>query len=57
MKTGTTDRAGNCIVASTDVRNGGEIQTVIAVVIGAENKKMRNEQTSVLLDYARQYYR
>ena len=57
MKSGTTDRAGRCLVASMDVRAGGEIQTVIAVVLGAENQKLRYEQTMALLSYARQYYR
>ena len=53
MKTGTTDRAGNCFVASMDVKVNGEVQTVIAVILGAVTKKMRNEQMSVLLEYAR----
>ena len=57
MKSGTTDRAGCCLVASMDVRVNGEIQTVIAVVLGAENQKLRYEQTMTLLSYARQYYR
>ena len=57
MKSGTTDRAGRCLVASMDVRADGQIQTVIAVVLGAENQKLRYEQTMTLLAYARQYYR
>lgn len=57
MKSGTTDRAGRCLVTSMDVRVNGEIQTVIAVVLGAENQKLRYEQTMALLAYARQYYR
>ena len=57
MKSGTTDRAGRCLVASMDLRVNGEIQTVIAVVLGAENQKLRYEQTVTLLAYARQYYR
>lgn len=57
MKTGTTDRAGNCIVASMDIKADDEVQTIVAVLLGAETKKMRNEQLSVLLEYARQYYR
>ncbi len=57
MKSGTTDRAGCCLVASMDVRVNGEIQTVIAVVLGAENQKLRYEQTMTLLAYARQHYR
>ena len=57
MKSGTTDRAGSCLVASIDVKAGGELQTVIAVVLGAENQKLRYEQTMTLLAYARQYYR
>ena len=57
MKSGTTDRAGRCLVASMDVRVDGEIQTVIAVVLGAENQKLRYEQTMALLTYARQHYR
>ena len=56
MKSGTTDRAGCCLVASMDVRVNGEIQTVIAVVLGAENQKLRYEQTMTLLTYARQHY-
>ena len=57
LKTGTTDRAGNCMVAGMDVSVNGETQTVIAVVLGAETKLMRNEQTAVLLEYARQQAR
>ncbi len=57
MKSGTTDRAGRCLVASMEVKVNGEIQTVIAVVLGAENQKLRYEQTMTLLAYARQYYR
>ena len=57
MKSGTTDRAGRCLIASMDVRVDGEIQTVIAVVLGAENQKLRYEQTVTLLALARQHYR
>lgn len=57
MKTGTTDRAGNCMVASMDIKSNGKVQTIVAVILGAETKKMRNEQMSVLLEYARQYCR
>ena len=57
MKSGTTDRAGCCMVASMDIKVNDEVQTVIAVVLGAENNKLRFEQTSALLAYAKQYYR
>lgn len=47
LKTGHTEEAGYCLVASAE-RSG---ERWIAVVMGAESERMREQQVSTLLDY------
>ncbi len=56
LKTGTTNRAGTCLIATMPVQNGEETTRVIAIVLGAEDSKERGEKTAMLLEYAKQYY-
>ncbi len=56
LKTGTTNRAGCCLVATMPVQNGDTQTRVIAIVLGAEDSTERAEKTGVLLQYGREYY-
>lgn len=47
IKTGTTDKAGNCLCAGVD-RNG---TSMISVVLGAETSEKRFDDTRLILDY------
>lgn len=52
LKTGYTDDAGYCLVASA-LRNG---MRVISVIMGAPNNKVRMEETQRLLNYAFRFF-
>ena len=52
LKTGMTDNAGYCM-AVTAKRNG---MRLLAIVLGEENGKVRNMETSELLDYGFNLY-
>lgn len=56
LKTGSTNRAGSCLVAVMPVKVGTSTQKVIAIVMGAEDTSEQAEKTGVLLKYAKQYY-
>lgn len=56
LKTGSTNRAGSCLVAVMPVKVGSSTQKVIAIVMGAEDTAEQAEKTGVLLKYAKQYY-
>lgn len=56
LKTGTTNRAGCCLVTTMPIKNGEKSQRVIAIVLGAESSAERAEKPGVLLQYAKQYY-
>ena len=47
LKTGSTDKAGYCISATAE-RDG---MTLIAVIMGAESRDVRNSEARSLLDY------
>ncbi|HZK70385.1 MAG TPA: D-alanyl-D-alanine carboxypeptidase family protein, partial [Clostridia bacterium] len=47
IKTGTTDKAGNCLCAGVE-RNGTNL---ISVVLGAKTSEMRFADTKLILDY------
>lgn len=52
LKTGMTDNAGYCM-AVTAKKNG---MRLLAIVLGEENGKVRNQETSQLLDYGFNLY-
>ena len=52
LKTGMTDNAGYCM-AVTAKRNG---MRLLAIVLGESNGKVRNQETSELLDYGFNLY-
>ena len=56
LKTGSTNRAGYCVVASLPVTVGEETHTVVAIVLGAEAADLRGQCAEILLRYARNYY-
>ncbi len=53
LKTGSTNKAGFCLVATLPVTLGEETHTAIAVVLGAESPDVRNQAAELLLRYAR----
>ena len=56
LKTGNTTRAGYCLAASLPLRVGGEVHTVLAIVLGAETPTMRNQAAHILLRHAQREY-
>lgn len=56
LKTGSTNRAGYCVVATLPVTMGDETHTIVAVVLGAETAELRGQGAEILLRYARDYY-
>lgn len=56
LKTGTTNRAGCCLVSAIPVKVGNKTQMIIAVELGAESSAERGEKSAVLLKYAQNYY-
>ncbi len=53
LKTGTTNKAGACLVATLPVTVGGETHTAVAIVLGSECTDVRNQAAEILLRYAR----
>ena len=49
LKTGTTWNAGYCLTVSREVEIDGETNTVIAIVLGADNESDRSEAAELLL--------
>ncbi len=56
LKTGSTNRAGACLVATAEIQHGDKTERVLTVVLGAELSAECAEKSSVLLQYAKQYY-
>ena len=56
LKTGSTNRAGYCLVATMPVNTGGEVHTVVLVLLGAETADVRGQAAEILLRYARDQY-
>ena len=56
LKTGSTNRAGYCLVATLPVTVGEETHTLVAIVLGAETAEVRGQGAEILLRYARNYY-
>ena len=56
LKTGSTNRAGYCVVASLPVTVGEETHTLVAVVLGAETADVRGQCAEILLRAAKAHY-
>lgn len=56
LKTGSTNRAGYCLVATLPVTVGEDTHTLVAVVLGAESAELRGQGAELLLRWARRYY-
>ena len=55
LKTGSTDKAGYCLVASCPVTVDGEEHTMVAVVFGAETPGERGQAAEILLRFAKDW--
>lgn len=55
MKTGSTNRAGSCMVAAAKVDVEGETHIIVSVSFGGEDNRQRYESSTVLLKYGQQY--
>lgn len=56
LKTGSTNRAGSCLVVTAPIQHGDKTERVISVVLGAELTAECAEKSAVLIQYAKQYY-
>ena len=56
LKTGSTDRAGYCLVATMPVQKNGETHNVVLVLLGAETAAVRGQAAEILMRYARAQY-
>lgn len=56
LKTGTTDKAGACLVTSLSVDDGAEEHDLVVVVLGAENSAERGRVSELLARYALQVF-
>lgn len=56
LKTGSTNRAGYCVVATMPVPAGEETHNIILVLLGAETAALRGQAGEILLRYARSLY-
>ena len=57
LKTGSTNRAGYCIVATMPVETAEGTHNMVLVLLGAETAEIRGQTSEILLRYAREYYR
>ncbi len=53
LKTGSTNRAGYCLVATMPVEKDGEKHMIALVLLGAETAEIRGQASEILLRYAR----
>ena len=58
LKTGSTNRAGYCLVATMPVESAGEGGThnVVLVLLGAESADLRGQAAEILRGYAKSLY-
>ena len=52
LKTGSTNRAGYCLVATMPVETEGENHMIVLVLLGAETAEIRGQAAEILLRYA-----
>lgn len=55
LKTGSTNRAGQCLVASLPVVSEGETHNMVLVILGAENSSDRGQAAEILLRCAKSW--
>ena len=53
LKTGSTNRAGYCLVATLPIETEGENHMIVLVLLGAETAEIRGQAAEILLRYAR----
>lgn len=53
LKTGSTNRAGYCLVATMPIEEDGEGHMIVLVLLGAETAEIRGQAAEILLRYAR----
>ncbi|WP_251613379.1 D-alanyl-D-alanine carboxypeptidase family protein [Senimuribacter intestinalis] len=56
LKTGTTNRSGANMVTAVPVTIEGKTQNIVSVIFGAEGTAERYEKSTMLIEYAKQYY-
>ncbi|MCQ2558305.1 MAG: serine hydrolase [Oscillospiraceae bacterium] len=56
LKTGTTNKAGYCLVCSKDITVEDETHSIIAIAFGAETATERGQVCQLLYNYADRYY-
>lgn len=56
LKTGSTNRAGYCLVATLPVTCGSETHTICLVLLGAEDPSLRGQAAEILLRWAARHY-
>ncbi len=56
LKTGSTNKAGFCLVASLPVKSGGETHTILLVLLGSEMADVRGQAAEILMRSARDHY-
>ena len=54
LKTGSTNKAGYCLVASMPVTVNGRVHNVVSIVLGAESPSERDRTSAILLKYGRE---
>ena len=56
LKTGSTNKAGYCLVATMPVYTGEATHNIILVLLGAETADIRGQASEILMRYARSLY-
>ena len=56
LKTGSTNRAGYCLVATMPLEKEGQTHQLVLVLLGAETAEIRGQAAEILLRYARTLY-
>ena len=58
LKTGTTVKAGSCLVAAAEMTDGlGKTHYLVSIEFGAENAQVQNYSSLALLTYAKQCFK
>ncbi len=57
LKTGTTNKAGSCLVSAVAVNNGNGIHTIVSIELGAEDIITRNNVSQAMLAYGTRVYK